>query len=115
MSVKTIILLAIFGICIQSLHAQVCSDPLNTIYGVTQNGDIVPINVNDASIDPPITSSGDPGYPGPTSNANAMGLIFKAELFIISRIMLQAASNLFRITLHPIPIPCLQTAQSAEP
>ena len=56
------------------MDAQVCSDPYNTIYGITQNGDIVPIDVNDASVGAHITSSGDDGYPGFTNNANAIGL-----------------------------------------
>ncbi len=78
---KVLILLVIFGTCIKSIHAQVCSDPFNTIYGVTKNGGIVPIDVNDASVGTPITSPGDAGYPGSTNNANAIGLNIQSGTF----------------------------------
>ncbi|MGH2647314.1 MAG: T9SS type A sorting domain-containing protein [Ginsengibacter sp.] len=71
---KVKIFFFIFCACLQNLQAQVCSDPLNVIYGVTQTGDIIPINVHDASIGSPLTNSGDPGYPGSTNIANALGL-----------------------------------------
>ncbi|MEP6583373.1 MAG: T9SS type A sorting domain-containing protein [Ginsengibacter sp.] len=74
MSSKTIFVLILFGICVQSIDAQICSDPFNTIYGVDQFGGIVPIDVNSASVGTPVTSSSDPGYPGSTNNANAIGL-----------------------------------------
>lgn len=74
MQVKVIILLLIVGMYAQNTAAQLCSDPIDTIYGVEQNGDVVPINVNNASIGAPLTNSADPGYPGSTSNANALGL-----------------------------------------
>src|SRR5664279_2269058 len=74
MQVKLIILLLIVVIYAQNTAAQICSNPIDTIYGVEQNGNVVPINTNDAGIGPRLTNSADPGYPGSTSNANAIGL-----------------------------------------
>ncbi len=74
MQFKVIILLlgaALFGL---NTNAQLCSDPIDTIYGVEMNGDVVPINANNGGMGTPLTNSGDPGYPGPTSNANSLGL-----------------------------------------
>ena len=73
--------MVIFCTFLKSVNAQVCSDPLNTIYGIDQNGDIVPINVNDASVGSAISSSGDNNYPGFTSNANAIGLNIQNGMF----------------------------------
>lgn len=83
MSLKATILFIIFGISIQiqNASAQVCSDPLNVIYGVTSSGDVVPVNVNDASIGAPLTSSGDAGYPGSTNIANSIGLDIQTGTF----------------------------------
>lgn len=78
---SAIILLVIFCTFLKSVHAQVCSDPLNTIYGLDQNGDIVQVNVNDASVGSAISSSGDAGYPGFTNNANAIGLNIQNGMF----------------------------------
>lgn len=61
--------------------AQICSDPFNVIYGINQSGDIVPINVNKASVGSTITSSKDKGYPGKTSNSNSMGLSLQTSTF----------------------------------
>lgn len=74
MQVKVIILLLIVGMYAQNTNAQLCSDPIGTIYGVEKNGDVVPINTNNASIGAPLTNSVDPGYPGSTFSANAIGL-----------------------------------------
>lgn len=78
---KTIILLVVTNICLQSLHSQVCSNPLNIIYGLDQKGNIVPINVNTASVGTTLTSSSDVGYPGSTTNSNAIGLNIQNSTF----------------------------------
>ncbi len=74
MRVKLVILLLIVCRYSQNTNAQLCSNPIDTIYGVEKNGDIVPINVNNASIAAPLTNSAYPGYPGSTSSANSLGL-----------------------------------------
>ncbi len=81
MYLKVICFLSVFAVCFQSLSAQLCTDPLNVIYGLGQNGKIQPIHVSDGSVDASITSSGAPGYPGPTTSANAIGLDIQTETF----------------------------------
>jgi hypothetical protein len=78
---KSISLLLIFGFCLQSLYAQVCADPLNIIYGLQQNGSVVPINVNTQIVDSTLTGTGSAGYPGSTNDANAIGLDIQTETF----------------------------------
>ena len=81
MQVKVIIIILMVSIYSPSTNAQICSDPIDTIYGVDMNGRVVPINTNDAGIGTSLTSSGDPGYPGSTSNANAIGLDIQTGTF----------------------------------
>ncbi|MEO8823990.1 MAG: T9SS type A sorting domain-containing protein [Ginsengibacter sp.] len=78
---KTIILLAVFSVSIQAVHAQVCSDPFNVIYGINQRGNIVPINVNTASVGSALTSSDDADFPGNTYNSNSIGLNIQTSTF----------------------------------
>lgn len=74
MQARAIILLLIVGMCAKNANAQLCSNPIDTIYGVEMSGDVVPINTNNAGIGAPLTNSADPGYPGSTTSANAIGL-----------------------------------------
>ena len=51
-------------------NAQVCSDPLNVIYGMTNSGVVYPINVNTGNVGAALN----PAYPGnATSSSNAIG------------------------------------------
>jgi hypothetical protein len=59
----------------------VCSDPLNTIYGLDQNGNIELININTSSVGAPLNNSGATNYPGSTSSSNAIGLDIQSGLF----------------------------------
>jgi len=81
MKAKTPLFGIILVFCVESRVAQVCSDPLNIIYGLDGKGNIVPIIVNTASVVAALTSSGDPGYPGSTSNSNSIGLAIQTSTF----------------------------------
>ncbi len=74
MQFKITILLLIVALYGQNTDAQLCSDPIDTIYGVESNGNVVPINANNAGIGTSLTNQNDPQYPGSTSTANGIGL-----------------------------------------
>jgi len=78
---KKLVFLLLLVISVKSIDAQVCSDPLNIFYGLDQKGHIKPINVNDASVGSSLNSSEDGGYPGSTTNSNAIGLNIKNGTF----------------------------------
>ncbi|MEO8821303.1 MAG: T9SS type A sorting domain-containing protein [Ginsengibacter sp.] len=81
MRLKSIILLVILSVSIHVVYAQICSDPFNVIYGINQSGNVVPINVNTASVGTALTSSSDHGSPGITSNSNSLGLDIQNSTF----------------------------------
>ncbi len=81
MHLKIFYVIALFVFGIQSLSAQICSDPLNVIYGLGQNGKIQPIHVSNGVVDSSITNSGSAGYPGSTGSANAIGLDIETNTF----------------------------------
>jgi len=108
--VKFLLLVAVM--CAQNAAAQLCSDPIDTIYGVEQNGDVVPINDNNAGIGPALTKSSDPGYPGSTSDANAIGLDIQTGTFYYFQVnssggqkfvSFQVSTNTYTV-LAPSPI-----------
>jgi hypothetical protein len=69
-NVSTIIGLTIFA---ATADAQICTDPVNVIYGMTNSGFIYPINVNTGNVGTAIN----PAYPGNApSGANAIGYNF---------------------------------------
>ena len=76
------LLIALFLLAgVPAARAQVCSDPINIIYGLTKNGDIVPVDVNTAALGARLNSSADPGYPGATRVSNAIGLDIQTKTF----------------------------------
>ena len=82
MKTRAIIIVAIFAVLMQKLHAQVCANPTTTIFALNQSGgDIDPVNVNTASVGTSLTNSGDAGYPGATGNANGIGLDIQNSSF----------------------------------
>ena len=78
---KTITFSVIFFFLLKGISAQVCSDPLNTIYGLSQTGGIIPINVNTTAAGTSLTNSSDANYPGSTNNSNAIGLNIQNGMF----------------------------------
>ncbi len=90
---KEILLIIFLGIFTQNVSAQVCNDPINIIYGVKKNGDVVPINVNNAILGTPLTSSSDPGYPGFTRAANGIGLDIQSKTFYYFQNNLQSTQK----------------------
>ncbi|MEO7120736.1 MAG: hypothetical protein ABIY62_06540, partial [Ginsengibacter sp.] len=58
-----------------------CSDPLNTIYGLDQNGNIKVININTSSVGSALNNSSATNYPGSTNSSNAIGLDIQSGLF----------------------------------
>jgi hypothetical protein len=67
---KAFAFFALIAISFNPAQAQVCSDPLNTIYGMTNSGFLYPINVNTGVVGTVVN----PAYPGNApSGANAIG------------------------------------------
>lgn len=85
MRFKTVIILLCLGIGLKC-RAQVCSDPLNTIYGLDQNGNIEVVNINTGTVDSAMNNSHATNYPGLTSSANAIGLDIQSGLFYFFQI-----------------------------
>ncbi|HLY69657.1 MAG TPA: hypothetical protein VKR53_08000, partial [Puia sp.] len=68
--VNVLVVLTFFTLCITQVNAQICSDPINVIYGMTNSGFIYPINVNTGVVGAALN----PAYTGNApSSANAVG------------------------------------------
>ncbi|HSZ85654.1 MAG TPA: T9SS type A sorting domain-containing protein, partial [Puia sp.] len=68
--INALIVFAFFTICSAKVNAQMCTDPINVVYGMTNAGFIYPINVNTGVVGAVLN----PAYTGNApSGANAVG------------------------------------------
>jgi hypothetical protein len=67
---NALIVFAFFTVCCTKINAQICTDPINVVYGMTNSGFIYPINVNTGVVGAALN----PAYTGNApSGANAVG------------------------------------------
>src|ERR1700722_5874557 len=68
--INALIVFAFFTICSAKVNAQMCTDPINVVYGMSNAGFIYPINVNTGVVGAALN----PAYTGNApSSANAIG------------------------------------------